>query len=127
LIFVDSEESGIYCFDPATDHLSHLPVGPVIGAAIPREQGGFVVSSVDGLLAVDLSGESALLVPVEQDKPHHRMNDAKCDARGRLFTGTLASPFRRGANALYRIDPDHNVHMILEGVTVSNGLGWSPD
>ena len=31
------------------------------------------------------------------------------------------------AAALYRLDPDGSVHAALEGVTVSNGLDWSPD
>src|SRR5690606_21940000 len=69
---------------------------------------------------------SRLLVPVEQDRPHCRMNDAKCDSRGRLFTGTLATPFERGGNSLYRIDPDGRARMLLADVTVSNRLGWSP-
>jgi sugar lactone lactonase YvrE len=32
-----------------------------------------------------------------------------------------------GAAALYRLDPDGSVSTILEGVTVSTGLDWSPD
>jgi sugar lactone lactonase YvrE len=32
-----------------------------------------------------------------------------------------------GGAALYRLDPDGTVHVILQGVTVSNGLEWSPD
>lgn len=127
LIFVDSEAGLIYRFDPAAECLSQVAVGPMIGAALPREAGGFVATSVDGLLTVEPSGESRLLVPVEQDRPHCRMNDAKCDSRGRLFSGTLSSPFERGGNALYRIDPDGSLHCIQAGITVSNGIGWSPD
>ena len=32
-----------------------------------------------------------------------------------------------GAGALYRLDPDRSLHVVLENVTVSNGLDWSPD
>lgn len=127
LVFVDSDAGTIYRFDPVTCALSSLNIGHTIGAAIPREQGGYVVSSVDGLLAVDNAGEHRVLVAVEPDRPNCRMNDAKCDSRGRLFSGTLASPFVRGGNALYRIDPDASLSLVRPGVTVSNGLGWSPD
>jgi sugar lactone lactonase YvrE len=32
-----------------------------------------------------------------------------------------------GAAALFRLDPDESIHVVLTGVTVSNGLAWSPD
>jgi sugar lactone lactonase YvrE len=32
-----------------------------------------------------------------------------------------------GSGSLYRLDPDGTVHVVLEGLTVSNGLEWSPD
>jgi sugar lactone lactonase YvrE len=34
---------------------------------------------------------------------------------------------RPGAGSLYRLDPDGSVHTVLRGVTISNGLDWSPD
>ncbi|HET7247725.1 MAG TPA: SMP-30/gluconolactonase/LRE family protein, partial [Streptosporangiaceae bacterium] len=35
--------------------------------------------------------------------------------------------YRPGAGALYRLDPDGTVTQVLDGVTESNGLGWSLD
>jgi len=32
-----------------------------------------------------------------------------------------------GDGALYRLDPDLSVVVVLNGVTISNGLDWSPD
>ena len=52
LVFVDSNNGLIYLFDPDQNHLSSIDVGSTIGVAIPRVSGGFVVSSVDGLLSV---------------------------------------------------------------------------
>lgn len=127
LIFVDSERGRIFRFEPATRQLDYLEPGGVIGIAIPRSGGGYAASSADGLLDVDEKGRSRLLVPVERTLPGQRMNDAKCDSRGRLFSGTLSLPFAKGASALYRIDPDLSLHLVHAGVTVSNGIGWNPD
>jgi sugar lactone lactonase YvrE len=39
----------------------------------------------------------------------------------------MAYDQRPGAGALYRLDPDGSVSVVLENVTISNGLEWSPD
>jgi sugar lactone lactonase YvrE len=56
-----------------------------------------------------------------------RMNDAACDPQGRLWAGTLADDHRPGGGALYRLDGRGRVERVLDGLTISNGLGWSPD
>jgi sugar lactone lactonase YvrE len=66
------------------------------------------------------------LVAVEADNPANRMNDAACDARGRCFAGTMATDDTPGAGTLYRLDEDLSVHAVLDGLTISNGLGWGP-
>ncbi len=54
-----------------------------------------------------------------------RMNDAACDPQGRFWAGTKAD--RAGGAALYRLDGDGHVEVVLQGLTISNGLDWSPD
>jgi sugar lactone lactonase YvrE len=55
------------------------------------------------------------------------MNEGGCDPDGRFLCGTMADDQRPGAGSLYRLDADRSVTTVLEGVTVSNGLEWSPD
>ncbi len=128
LVFVDCNCGRIYRLDPAEKRISSIDVGSTIGVAIPRRSGGFVASSVDGLLSVDENtGDVALLVPIERDLPDNRMNDGKCDSRGRLWSGTFSIRFEPGAGTLYRIDADLSVTPAVAGVRVSNGIAWSPD
>jgi sugar lactone lactonase YvrE len=54
------------------------------------------------------------------------MNDAKCDPVGRLWAGSMAFDFRPGAASLYRLDRT-GITRVLTDLTISNGLGWSPD
>jgi len=72
-------------------------------------------------------GDLSSFARIEADSELARINDAKCDSRGRLWAGTLTSNFRSGGGALYRIDPDGAVKTVLPGVTLANGLDWSPD
>jgi sugar lactone lactonase YvrE len=56
-----------------------------------------------------------------------RMNEGACDPDGRFYCGSMAYDKRQGAAAVYRLDPDRSVSVVLENVTISNGLDWSPD
>jgi sugar lactone lactonase YvrE len=70
-------------------------------------------------------GATQQRIEIESDDSESRMNDAKCDPSGRMFTGTMTVTDRR--SALYRVDADWSITTIFTGVGISNGLGWSPD
>ena len=55
------------------------------------------------------------------------MNDGACDPQGRFWGGTLADDHHEGGGALYRLERDGRVELMLDGLTISNGVGWSPD
>jgi len=66
--------------------------------------------------------------PVAEVAPEGtRMNDAACDPQGRFWAGTLAHDQRAGGGSLYRLDNTGQTELIMSGLTISNGLGWSPD
>lgn len=128
LIFVDTMPGRIYRYDPITCALSHVRIDQPIGAAIPRRRGGLVAAVRDGVGVVDeATGALEIIAPIETELPDNRMNDAKCDSRGRLWVGSLSMSYVRGAGALYRVDPDHRFVQVATGVSISNGIAWSPD
>jgi sugar lactone lactonase YvrE len=55
------------------------------------------------------------------------MNDGACDPQGRFWAGTMAYDESPGMGALYRLELDGSCTRILTGLTISNGIGWSPD
>lgn len=128
LLFVDVEPGAVYRWTPDTGQTTRFHVGQQIGAALPRSDGNLTLACQDGMFVCGPDGEAvSLAAPVEIDVPANRMNEAKCDSRGRLWAGTMAYDFSDGAAALYRIDADGAVIKVLTRVTISNGLGWSPD
>jgi sugar lactone lactonase YvrE len=76
---------------------------------------------------MDAAGLLTSFARIAVDSDLTRINDAKCDPRGRLWAGTLTSSFRSGGGGLYRIDADGSVTTMLTGITLANGLDWSPD
>jgi sugar lactone lactonase YvrE len=101
-------------------------VGSVAAAIRPRRQGGAVIGVAQGFALEDADGTLMYLDALWMDD-RIRMNEGGCDPDGRFYCGSMAYDQRPGAGALYRLDPDGSVQVVLEHVTVSNGLDWSPD
>jgi sugar lactone lactonase YvrE len=130
LLWIDIVPGHIYRMSIETRELTRISIGQEISVVIPRASGGYVVGLQDGLFALDRIEQGAPLEPlceIEVELPGNLMNDAKCDARGRLWGGTRARDWTPEAGALYRIDPDLTATQVLDRVSISNGLGWSPD
>ena len=101
-------------------------VGDVAAVVRPRRGGGAVVAVERGFALEEPDGTRTVLEPVWTD-PAVRMNEGGCDPDGRLWCGSMAYDQAPGAASMYRLDPDGSVREVFGGVTVSNGLEWSPD
>jgi sugar lactone lactonase YvrE len=101
-------------------------VAGIAAALRPRSDGGAVLGVDRGFALEGVDGALSYLDPVWADDSI-RMNEGGCDPDGRFYCGSMAYDQRPGAAALYRLDPDGTVATVLTGVTVSNGLEWSPD
>jgi sugar lactone lactonase YvrE len=96
-----------------------------------REQGGFVFASNRGFGFWDGSSRSYDLVGnPEDDKPYHRFNDGSVDPLGRFWAGTMyegPEVDEVPEGRLYRLDSNHRIKLMETGLTISNGIDWSPD
>jgi sugar lactone lactonase YvrE len=101
-------------------------VGEIAAAVRPRHDGGAVIGVERGFALQEPDGGVEPLPELWAD-PKLRMNEGGCDPDGRFYCGSMAYDKQPGAGALYRLDPDATVTVVLEGLTVSNGLDWSPD
>src|SRR5919112_493600 len=101
-------------------------VGGVAAAVRPRRRGGAVIGVERGFALEEADGTLTHLGELWADDSV-RMNEGGCDPDGRFYCGSMAYDQRTDAGALYRLDADGSVRVVLENVTVSNGLEWSPD
>jgi sugar lactone lactonase YvrE len=110
----------------ADGSLERRHVGSVAAAVRPRRGGGAVIGVERGFALEDPDGSVTTLPPLWND-PGVRMNEGGCDPDGRFYCGSMAYDQSPGAASLYRLDPDGSVAVVLDQVTVSNGLEWSLD
>jgi sugar lactone lactonase YvrE len=101
-------------------------VGTIAAALRPRVGGGAVIALERGFALEDVDGALSLLPDVWTD-PSVRMNDGGTAPDGSFYCGSMAYDQRTGAGSLYRLAADGSVSLVRRGVTISNGLEWSPD
>jgi sugar lactone lactonase YvrE len=101
-------------------------VGTVAAAIRPRCGGGAVIGVERGFALEEPDGTLTHLDDLWTDG-RMRMNEGACDPDGRFYCGSMANDKRPGGGALYRLDPDRSIRVVLDSVTISNGLDWSPD
>lgn len=98
-----------------------------VGAVAPATEGGYVAAAGVGFVHIDDDGTVRDLAQPDEGRTDVRMNDGACDARGRFWAGTMAYDESPGAGSLYRLELDGSCTTVLTGLTISNGIGWSPD
>src|SRR6266536_1375453 len=125
LLWVDILACEVHRLDPGSGEDSVLRTQQHVGAAKPRARGGLVVNLRDGVGLYDPDGGFRWLASLAVQGC--RGNDAAVDAAGHLWAGTMPYDETPGGGRLYRVGPGGEVVTVLDGVTVSNGIGWSPD
>ncbi|AOW94101.1 hypothetical protein BFN03_19315 [Rhodococcus sp. WMMA185] len=125
LHWVDIPRGRVHVTDFETHKTKTLIFDTTVGAVAPRSTtSGYVAAIAEGFGVIAADGE--LEVTNAFLPGGARMNDAKCDGRGRLWAGSCAIDFEPGGGALHVLDVDFTVRTVLDGWTLPNGLGWSP-
>ena len=131
LLWVDIEGARLHrTYFPSRETVTDSP-GPV-SAAFPAVGGGILIvggAALTLLFPAERGGQwvprTIAQVPLARDGI--RFNDAGVDPAGRVWAGSMHVPETDPLGELYRLDPGGRLNPVVKGVTVSNGLGWSPD
>ena len=99
----------------------------MIGCAVPWKAGVWLAAVGTELIGVGADGVSTAFATLPENPSTHRANDGKCDPAGRLWVGVMGRPAAAGTGSLYVVEGDGSVRRVLDGMTIPNGLGWSPD
>ncbi|MGE4239004.1 SMP-30/gluconolactonase/LRE family protein [Ramlibacter sp.] len=103
---------------------------PIGSYALDADEAFALVALQEGYFKLDLrTGASSMLFAAPYDVANYRFNDGRCDRQGRFWVGTARlrdSTQPDGGASFYRLDAQGPVRLI-EGVTIANGIAWSPD
>jgi len=126
LYWLDINQARIQRLDPLTNETRIFDMPLRVTALGLRGRGGFVCATEKGFHFWDGQGTRLEFIShPEEGKGGARFNDGKVDRAGRFWAGTMDA--RNASSALYRLDADLSTRRMAEGITISNGIGWSPD
>ena len=128
IIWVDILNGIIHEYSPTQKQYRTIATPSMVGAVALKPDGNLIAALQNGLAFVDrTSGAISMLHDPESHLPGNRFNDGKCDPAGRFWVGTMALSEEPGAGSLYMIEKDLSHSRKIAGVSISNGLAWSPD
>ena len=130
LYFVDIDGREVLAFTPATGARRRWAMPQTVGWLVQRAAGGWLAGFQQGVAALTLTPEIRfeLLHRLHDEGSPMRLNDAKVDAAGRLWFGTM--------NGVEPDRPDGKLYCCIgagapremeAGYRVPNGPAFSPD
>ena len=128
LYFVDITGHRVHAFAPASGaHRSFPTYGPV-GAVVLRDDGGLVLAAQDGFFFAHSDGTGLeRFGEFRIDSETVRFNDGKVGPGGHFLAGTMDHHEELTVGSLYILKADAGVSVLLDPVSISNGLAWDAD
>ena len=124
--WADIPAGRIFRYEPSTgSHGLYHQVDDQVGGFTIQADGTLLLFMSRGAVAVLSDGKLSYVVEEIPDERETRFNDVIADPAGRVFCGTMGTNDRSGR--LYRLDLDGSIIRVLDGIGLSNGLGFTLD
>jgi sugar lactone lactonase YvrE len=127
LYWIDIAGFAVHRLYPASGAHCAWPLPSEPGCIAHCIGGGLIVAMRSGLALLDTGNGSLMpLMDAPYDTSKMRFNDGRCDAAGRLWTGTLYEPRDQPLGSLFCVERGV-IRNVGNPVTVSNGVAFSID
>lgn len=129
LYWVNTEGSQIFRYRPSDYAFDSFTVSLPVTALLRRRGGGWVLVTKKGLAFWDQTSNTCeFIVDPTEGQDNLCFNDGAVDREGRIVAGTMnfinhINPDGR----VYRLDGDLKLTELDSGLSVANGIGFSPD
>jgi D-xylono/L-arabinono-1,4-lactonase len=125
LYWSDIPTGRLFRYDPATNYHEQVYDGPVVGGFTIQADGSLLLFGERGSVTIWREGDLTTVIDEIAEERDTRFNDVIADPEGRVYCGTMPTENRPGR--LFRLDTDGSLTTVVEGLGVSNGLGFTPD
>lgn len=125
LFWLDILGRKLFFTDPQSGNTQEAGLGTRINSIAQTRDGGWVAAGGHGFYDLDPDGSLSEFQSLAAGSPGI-LNDAKCDAAGRLWIGTAVAD---GAPicSVFSVEGGTAPKPVVRDMSMSNGIGWSPD
>jgi len=131
LYWCDIPAGQLHRWDPRSQQHEQWPLDSDAACCAPVSDGTLLLALRSGIVHLNpQTGAVRPLVAAPYDASVERFNDGKVDPWGRFWVGTMYEPRQPALARVYRLDlrsVPARLLPVADGVTVSNGLAFSPD
>ena len=127
IYWTDIQGGKLFKYDPENRANQVIHEGFEVGGFRFNESGGLILGSWEGIYLWNLDEDFQLLRngKIDGTKVNIRVNDATSGPDGSFYCGTDSTNWQN--DVVFRINPDHSIDVIDEGIKLCNGMGFSPD
>jgi sugar lactone lactonase YvrE len=126
LIWVDYNKGDLCRYHLSSKQYTSIKLAETLMLAMPTDRGNFLLAVKNEVWLYSIKENKILKKQlVDENKPNNRLNDGKCDAKGRLWIGTMDDGAKPDSGALYQVESGLKYQMMDEPYTIPNGIAWN--
>lgn len=123
--WVDIPQGRIFRLNPFSRRHEQVYDSRIVGGFTIQTDGSLLLFLDKGTIAIWRDEAMDVVIDQIDMEVNNRFNDVIADPMGRVFCGTMPTDNKHAT--LYRVDTDGSLKIMLEGVGLSNGMGFTPD
>ncbi|WP_290798532.1 SMP-30/gluconolactonase/LRE family protein [Flavihumibacter sp. UBA7668] len=126
--WVDIEGRSFYEGNWEQGNICRWQMDSRVSLLIEGERNQLILGIQGGVVYFNLqSGRINWVTKLDTNWAGYRCNDGGSDAKGRIWVSTIDLAHREGKGSLYLVYPDGGFEKKLSGLSIPNGMVWSPD
>ncbi len=129
LIWLDIKAKSLHSFSYDTKIYKNINLVKTTTWILPiLNSNSFLVGTEDGVEEYNYNENIfELKLPIEENLPNNRLNDAKIDKKGNLWFGTMDNAEKDKSGSFYCLKPNFELTKIDDSYTVTNGPAITHD